>query len=107
MDVRPATTAAEPDDPTRKEFRLYRQLLGATVLGAGMAVSACNRTMGAIRSNATPVAPPSRTIGLIATNPTKPAPPHCLPGRGRVLPKSEPPPREPDAAPLPGVPPAR
>lgn len=128
MDVHPATATAEPDYPTRKEFQTYRHLFGAAVLGAGMAMTACTRPMGAPSGKPANENPPSRVAGGISGNPvkadpsmrlggvapfnsTKPQPPHHLAGRVMVVPKPDAPPVKPPAAPdspmLPGVPPAR
>jgi hypothetical protein len=64
MNVRKVTSEQEPEYPSREQFRHLRHLFGATVLGAGMALSACQ----------------SRTAGVPVPTPRTPGEPAVVPG---------------------------
>lgn len=121
MDVRQAQAAADPGYPERKEFQQYRHLLGATVLGAGMVVSACTgKTGGVVRTSGVPpinpadsrpatkpqakqaIEAPGHLAGRIQVEPSKLEPPARLAGDVMVMPKPDAPEDKPAATP--GVP---
>ncbi len=119
MDVKPADQPAMPAYPERKEFLRQRNLLGASLLGAGMLLGACDqrpvrtggvpapapRPLGSRpmptahpskaqppgKTPATPktVDPPNRTMGKIRVEPVPIEPPPRLMGDVMVVPKPD------------------
>ena len=100
MQVRKASAAPTPEYPDKAGFQPYRHLLGAAVIGAGLAAAACEpkpRLGGSpIAPAPTKVEPPPRVRGRIvpvpkpepvkATAPTKSAAPVRKPGAVMVPP---------------------
>jgi hypothetical protein len=85
---RVAETAA-PEYPDRDEFRRCRQWFGIAVLGASVAMNACEtpsrtggvpprRTSGAMRSTQTPFVMPPATGHPVTPGPVAAPPPHLL-----------------------------
>ena len=136
MDVHQSQESDTPGYPDRKEFQRYRSMLGATVFGAGIVLSACSgnnvsaRPLGGVApinpADSRPpkppkdkpiVVPPNRTLGMPGTpnkpkvEPIKVDPPSRLAGDRMVTPKPERPqgnpPKKPGVSPVPGESPPR